>query len=240
MIRRPPRSTLFPYTTLFRSEVPRHAQEVVAERVVGGEEVPAADLPLPDEPVADGADVLGVAAVGREDVAVAALAPDLVGVGAGVDHEDLRPLHLVADREARRRGAEALDRHAPVLLDQLPRLLHRHARVGLVLGDQLDFPAEDAARFVQLLDRERGALLAVLADRAEEARERDELPDADGLLRPHDGGEGEVVGPGRGAGGGEREEVAAGGAGRHRAAAGPRGPPWGERGGKKGPPRPGL
>src|SRR5256885_12194516 len=27
MIRRPPRSTLFPYTTLFRSEAPRHAVE---------------------------------------------------------------------------------------------------------------------------------------------------------------------------------------------------------------------
>src|SRR2546430_12351790 len=27
MIRRPPRSTLFPYTTLFRSNLPRHAQE---------------------------------------------------------------------------------------------------------------------------------------------------------------------------------------------------------------------
>src|SRR5213596_3659176 len=205
-----------------RQEISRHAQQVVAERVVGGEEVPAADLPLPDQPVADGADVLGVAALGREDVAVAALAPDLVGVGAGVDHEDLRPLHLVADREARRRGDEALDRHDPVLLDQLPRLLHRHARVGLVLGDQLDLAAEDAALFVQLFDRERGALLAVLADRAEEARERDELPDADGLLRPHDGGEREVVGPGRGAGGGEREEVAAGETGRHVATSGHR------------------
>src|SRR3989449_5781869 len=215
MIRRPPRSTLFPYTTLFRSEVPRHAQEVVAERVVGGEEVPATDLPLPDEPVADGADVLGVAPLGREDVAVAALAPDLVGVGAGVDHEDPRPLHLVADGEARGRRDEPFDRHDLVLLDQLPRLLHRHARVGLVLGDQLDLPAEDAALLVQLLDPERRALLAVLADGAEEARERDELPDADGLLRSHDGGKRELVGPGRRGNGGEaREELAAGEASR--------------------------
>src|SRR5207244_11252335 len=72
----------------------------------------------------------------------------------------------------------------------------------------------------------------VLADRAEEARERDELPDADGLLRPHDGGEGEVVGPGRGAGGGEREEVAAGGTGRHVATAGHRGTAGAESGQK--------
>src|SRR5438105_11288302 len=33
MIRRPPRSTLFPYTTLFRSEVPDH-RRVRPERVV--------------------------------------------------------------------------------------------------------------------------------------------------------------------------------------------------------------
>src|SRR2546430_11102380 len=34
MIRRPPRSTLFPYTTLFRSDhrIDRHADELVAER----------------------------------------------------------------------------------------------------------------------------------------------------------------------------------------------------------------
>src|SRR5438874_1714540 len=76
-----------------REEVPRHAQKVVAEGVVGGEEVPAADLPLPDELLADGADVLGVAHLAREDVAVAALAPDLVGVGAGVDPDGPRPLH---------------------------------------------------------------------------------------------------------------------------------------------------
>src|SRR5207247_7147968 len=32
MIRRPPRSTLFPYTTLFRSPLPEHGVEVVAGR----------------------------------------------------------------------------------------------------------------------------------------------------------------------------------------------------------------
>src|SRR5436309_3193952 len=74
----------------------------------------------------------------------------------------------------------------------------------------ISFRAFCTATPVQLLDRERRALLAVLADRAEEARERDELPDADGLLRAHDGGEGEWVGPGRGAGRGEGEEVASG------------------------------
>src|SRR5205823_4148949 len=212
---RPPSSTLFPYTTLFRSlrrlhlgdvlaeigrarrrevaadlgalvglqEVPRHPQEVVAKRVVRGEEVPAGDLALADEPVPDRADVHRVAALGREDVAVAALAPDLVGVRPGVDHQELRALDLVADGEARGRGDEPLDRDDAVLLDQLARLLHRDARVRLVLGDQLELPAERAALLVQFLDGERRALLAVLADRAEEAGERDELPDADRLLR---------------------------------------------------------
>src|SRR3712207_7444107 len=34
MIRRPPRSTLFPYTTLFRSEAPQRVVQVLAERVL--------------------------------------------------------------------------------------------------------------------------------------------------------------------------------------------------------------
>src|SRR3712207_7266095 len=36
MIRRPPRSTLFPYTTLFRSGGDRHALDPAAEHVGGG------------------------------------------------------------------------------------------------------------------------------------------------------------------------------------------------------------
>src|SRR2546425_8117403 len=36
MIRRPPRSTLFPYTTLFRSRHPRHAQEARLAVDLGG------------------------------------------------------------------------------------------------------------------------------------------------------------------------------------------------------------
>src|SRR3712207_7083864 len=36
MIRRPPRSTLFPYTTLFRSADPLHLREGVAEDVIAG------------------------------------------------------------------------------------------------------------------------------------------------------------------------------------------------------------
>src|SRR3712207_8613755 len=51
MIRRPPRSTLFPYTTLFRSVVPREQGDVAVERRVlealrrswSGELLPALD-----------------------------------------------------------------------------------------------------------------------------------------------------------------------------------------------------
>src|SRR2546422_3245133 len=40
MIRRPPRSTLFPYTTLFRSHVVRRGDQVVGELVVRHRSVP--------------------------------------------------------------------------------------------------------------------------------------------------------------------------------------------------------
>src|SRR2546426_1130009 len=43
MIRRPPRSTLFPYTTLFRSLRPRHD---VGRQLVGARDPRAADLEL--------------------------------------------------------------------------------------------------------------------------------------------------------------------------------------------------
>src|SRR2546422_3707988 len=53
MIRRPPRSTLFPYTTLFRSTVPWRGEQVVAMTRFGGQSelvvVPASSVfPLPD------------------------------------------------------------------------------------------------------------------------------------------------------------------------------------------------
>src|SRR3712207_8872059 len=47
MIRRPPRSTLFPYTTLFRSEGDRrlHRVRAPAVRPHGGADLPAAQVP---------------------------------------------------------------------------------------------------------------------------------------------------------------------------------------------------
>src|SRR3712207_7871720 len=75
MIRRPPRSTLFPYTTLFRSPPPRwreHAQ-VHSERRV---------------PVAYGARHLGHAAEGAAEVPYLDLARREFGVGAGQRSEE--------------------------------------------------------------------------------------------------------------------------------------------------------
>ena len=78
------------------------------------------------------------------------------------------------------------------------------ARLGLViLGDELKFPAEDAARGVGLLEREDGALVDALAVRGLLAGERGKLAELDGLLggqggsqhtgaesEPKDGGQG--------------------------------------------------
>src|SRR3712207_7461219 len=55
MIRRPPRSTLFPYTTLFRSEVVEHARRAVlhhaAQGLVDGGGLVPGQHPLPGEAV---------------------------------------------------------------------------------------------------------------------------------------------------------------------------------------------
>src|SRR5256885_12649824 len=46
MIRRPPRSTLFPYTTLFRSHVERGAGRQLGEQLAGPARFPAQVRPL--------------------------------------------------------------------------------------------------------------------------------------------------------------------------------------------------
>src|SRR3712207_7731253 len=50
MIRRPPRSTLFPYTTLFRSRVVLGGRAAVRALVVAGVSVPAALLAVEEQP----------------------------------------------------------------------------------------------------------------------------------------------------------------------------------------------
>src|SRR3712207_7195792 len=55
MIRRPPRSTLFPYTTLFRSRAPRDLLEVQPVRDAEQQEARAEQRPHPvDPPPAEG------------------------------------------------------------------------------------------------------------------------------------------------------------------------------------------
>src|SRR3712207_7756880 len=56
MIRRPPRSTLFPYTTLFRSEVDAHAEAAAASVFEGptGEQVERGHALLACAPVRSG------------------------------------------------------------------------------------------------------------------------------------------------------------------------------------------
>src|SRR5256886_15640080 len=62
MIRRPPRSTLFPYTTLFRSKAAHERPVSVVQRETAAEHVGAPD-PLPHHEVFRGAVVGRVAAI---------------------------------------------------------------------------------------------------------------------------------------------------------------------------------
>src|SRR3712207_9042138 len=84
MIRRPPRSTLFPYTTLFRSRSPAHGQEparipgqhrFVGRGIVREEAQRPPRLDLPDAGTAVSADRRGPPPVVRERAV-----GDLVGV----------------------------------------------------------------------------------------------------------------------------------------------------------------
>ena len=134
-------------------ELRRHPVQVVTERVVGGQEVPlgAVDQALALLPQPDRLGVHRVATLDVEHVAVAVGAAQLVGVAAGVDVDDLRPVGDLGDREPRG-GADLADQAGRlVTLDQLLRLLGGGRRVDAVLGDQLDLTAEHAARLVGLV-----------------------------------------------------------------------------------------
>ena len=78
-------------------------------------------------------------------------------------------LHLLGDRSHRQadaRGDDALDAIDLVLEHELPQPLDRVLRVGLLLDDELDLAAGDAARGVDAVDREHRPAQAALADRA--------------------------------------------------------------------------
>jgi hypothetical protein len=82
-------------------------------------------------------------------------------------------LHLLGDRahgEGDARGDDALHAIDLVLEHELPQALDGVLGVGLLLDDQLDLAAGDAARGVDALDREHRAAQAALADGAGDAR----------------------------------------------------------------------
>src|SRR2546425_3581500 len=66
MIRRPPRSTLFPYTTLFRSPS-ADSQAAAAEEAPEPEEAAEEEAPEPEEAAAAAAAAAAVAAVARSE-----------------------------------------------------------------------------------------------------------------------------------------------------------------------------
>src|SRR2546427_9190026 len=92
MIRRPPRSTLFPYTTLFRSDAVEHLEELRVQVGAGGAEGHVAGQ------VED--DVLALA--GDRHAAVAHLRSQLAFL----------PVHVVADRAAGKRAYAGADQGA--------------------------------------------------------------------------------------------------------------------------------
>src|SRR5256886_8207908 len=108
MIRRPPRSTLFPYTTLFRSAEPQTIVPVSRGRPVGEARV----VERVEEPVA--------APVAREHPPRAVAA---VRCGREPDEED-----------ARARVTEARQRPRPVALARVPA--RRRGGDGLPVGDE--------------------------------------------------------------------------------------------------------
>src|SRR3712207_3342697 len=100
MIRRPPRSTLFPYTTLFRSDDGADLRELLGALPLGDAEVEELDLPV-------GADLDVV----RLDVAVDdAVAVDVVDGLADL----LEDVGGLGGRQGRAAGGEALGDRLPV------------------------------------------------------------------------------------------------------------------------------
>src|SRR5437879_12515239 len=114
-----------------------------------------------------------------EHVAIARLAAELVGVATGVEENDPVSLRNLRDGKARRRADLADDRGDLVALDQPLCLRRRRLRIDAVFGDELDLAPHDAARAVDLLDRELDAHHRVLAERPEEAGARREVAKAD-------------------------------------------------------------
>src|SRR3712207_9496167 len=87
MIRRPPRSTLFPYTTLFRSAVQAHLVTIVEETQLAGLAAQVAALNARPDPVFD--DVAAAKAAAGQAATVAARAAHQAhgAIGMTKEHE---------------------------------------------------------------------------------------------------------------------------------------------------------
>jgi hypothetical protein len=154
-----------------RHELLGHAQQVVPERVVGGEREPLLALhqPLRHQRSPAGLHVHRVLALDVEHELVAALAAQLVGVGAGIDEERLGALRDLPDGERRGRRNLADDARDLVALDHALGLGGSGLRVDRVFLEELDLAAVHAARLVDLVHRHVRGLHRELAQGPQEA-----------------------------------------------------------------------
>ncbi|HEX7513828.1 MAG TPA: hypothetical protein VF464_10660 [Candidatus Methylomirabilis sp.] len=174
--------------TQLTEEAPGHAGQVVAEGVVGGEDVEGLVVLVLDQVAPDGLHVLGVRGLGGEGVVVALGPTNLVRVGTRVEEDLLVAVGDIHDSQGHGAAHGAEQEVHLVLLDHLGGLLHAHARVRLVVDDRLQLSAEHAAGRVDLLGSQLAGLGRVVAHRGEEAGQGDEVSDLDRLLlRPEDG-----------------------------------------------------
>src|SRR3712207_6204811 len=150
MIRRPPRSTLFPYTTLFRS-VPRPRGEAVRdgrERADGAEVDDVAGEAARVAVAGDRPDLLARAAVLHDErlvlgnVLAEPHAPEAVDAALAVERDQRRQVERLREvalrlHEARLAGTEA---ERPVLERALAALVAHRAVQRVVLEQELEHP----------------------------------------------------------------------------------------------------
>src|SRR3989441_13123272 len=105
MIRRPPRSTLFPYTTLFRSRLPRGTPAIRSRAV---QRISRAPRPCGQDPLPDGATLRGLSAALRSPAprpgALTAWPPGVVGERPGRGPSETRSVWALPGARPTRRS----------------------------------------------------------------------------------------------------------------------------------------
>ena len=147
----------------------------MAKGIICDQQIPATELFSFDEPLADGIDVLGIAALDAESIAMASGGADFIGVGARIDEENSALLADIAYRQTGGAAEGSEDGMDPILVNQFSSLLYRHARVDIVLGDHLQGAAQDPSLFVDLLHRQLDAQVAVGPHHSQESGEGDNM-----------------------------------------------------------------